>query len=86
MASHRIQVGEPIGNFYGYKSIDIDENGHWIIEGADGNPKPIEDQVPDDKQVIGNGVPKHYLNWNNTVRFKTSICLLPCVVHSDSIY
>lgn len=70
MASHRIQVGEPIGNFYGYKSIDIDENGHWIIEGADGNPKPIEDQVPDDKQVIGNGVPKHYLNWNNTVRFK----------------
>ena len=70
MASHRIQVGEPIGNFYGYKSIDIDENGHWIIEGADGNPKPIEDQVPDDKKVIGNGIPQHYLNWNNTVRFK----------------
>lgn len=70
MASHRIQVGEPIGNFYGYKSVDINEDGHWIIEGADGKPKPIEDQVPDDKQVIGNGIPKHYLNWNNTVRFK----------------
>lgn len=70
MATHRIQVGEPIGNFYGYKSIDIDENGYWIIEGADGKPKPISEQVPDDKQVIGNGVPKHYLNWNNSVRFK----------------
>ena len=70
MASHRIQVGEPIGNFYGYKSIDIDDNGHWIIEGADGKPKSIEDQVPEDKKVIGNGLPKHYLNWNNTVRFK----------------
>lgn len=70
MASHRIQVGEPIGNFYGYKSVDIDENGHWIIEGADGKPKPIEEQTPEDKKIIGNGVPKHYLNWNNSVRFK----------------
>lgn len=70
MATHRIQVGQPIGNFYGYKSIDIDENGHWIIEGADGNPKSITDQVPDDKKIIGNGLPKHYLNWNNTIRFK----------------
>ncbi|WP_455627866.1 SusC/RagA family TonB-linked outer membrane protein [Parabacteroides chinchillae] len=70
MATHRIEVGQPIGNFYGYKSIDIDETGHWIIEGADGNPKPIADQVPDDKKVIGNGLPKHYLNWNNTVRWK----------------
>lgn len=70
MASHRIQEGEPIGNFYGYKSIDIDDSGHWIIEGADGNPKPITDQVPDDKKVIGNGLPKHYLNWNNTLYYK----------------
>lgn len=70
MASHRIQVGEPIGNFYGYKSIDIDEDGYWIIEGADGNPKPISEQVPEDKKVIGNGLPKHYLNFNNSVRYK----------------
>lgn len=70
MATHRVQEGEPIGNFYGYKSIDIDEKGHWIIEGADGQPKPIADQVPDDKKVIGNGLPKHYLNWNNSVQFK----------------
>lgn len=70
MATHRIEVGQPIGNFYGYKSIDIDENGHWIIEGADGNPKSITDQVPNDKKIIGNGLPKHYLNWNNTFRYK----------------
>jgi len=70
MATHRIQVGQPIGNFYGYKSIDIDENGHWIIEGADGKPKSITDQVPNDKKIIGNGLPKHYLNWNNTIRYK----------------
>lgn len=70
MASHRIQVGEPIGNFYGYKSIDIDDNGYWIIESADGKPKPISEQVPDDKKVIGNAIPKHYLNWNNSLSYK----------------
>lgn len=68
--THRIQEGQPIGNFWGYKAIDIDENGHWIIEGADGNPKPISEQQPTDKQIIGNGLPKHYLNWNNTINWK----------------
>lgn len=68
--THRIQEGQPIGNFWGYKSIDIDEDGHWIIEGADGKPKPISEQQPEDKQVIGNGLPKHYLNWNNTITWK----------------
>lgn len=68
--THRIQEGEPIGNFYGYKAIDIDENGHWIIEGADGKPKPISEQQPTDKKVIGNGLPKHYVNWNNSINWK----------------
>ncbi len=68
--THRLQVGEPIGNFYGFKSVDIDDSGHWIIEGADGNPKSINDQQPTDKQVLGNGIPSHYLNWNNNLRWK----------------
>jgi TonB-linked SusC/RagA family outer membrane protein len=68
--THRIQEGEPIGNFRGYKSIDIDDNGYWIIEGADGNPKPIAEQKADDKKIIGNGLPKYYLNWNNSVSYK----------------
>ncbi|MGV3558012.1 TonB-dependent receptor [Larkinella arboricola] len=68
--THRVQVGQPIGNFWGFKTVDIDETGHWIIEGKDGKPKPIAQQQADDKQVIGNGLPKRYLNWNNTVSYK----------------
>ena len=68
--THRIEEGQPIGNFYGYKVVDIDDNGHWIIEGEDGNPKPISEQQPTDKKVIGNGLPKHYLNWNNSFSWK----------------
>lgn len=69
-STHRVQVGQPIGNFWGFKTIDIDETGHWIIEGKDGEPKPIAQQQADDKQVIGNGLPKRYLNWNNTLTYK----------------
>ena len=68
--THIVKEGEAIGNFWGYKSIDIDDNGRWIIEGADGNPKPISAQQPTDKKILGNGLPKHYLNWNNTVNYK----------------
>ncbi|GGN12120.1 SusC/RagA family TonB-linked outer membrane protein [Dyadobacter beijingensis] len=68
--THRVQVGQPIGNFWGFKTIDIDETGHWIIEGKNGEPKPIAQQQADDKQIIGNGLPKRYLNWNNTLNYK----------------
>jgi hypothetical protein len=68
--THRLEEGKPLGNFYGYKTVDIDENGHWIIEGEDGNPKPIAEQQPTDKKIIGNGLPKHYLNWNNSISYK----------------
>lgn len=69
-STHRIQEGKPIGNFWGYKTIDVDDNGHWIIEDENGKPKPIADALPSDKKVLGNGLPKHYLNWNNSFRYK----------------
>lgn len=68
--THRVEEGKAIGNFYGFKSVDIDEDGYWIIEGKDGNPKPIAEQQPDDKKVLGNGLPKHYLSWDNTISYK----------------
>jgi TonB-linked SusC/RagA family outer membrane protein len=68
--THRVDVGGEIGNFFGFKALDIDENGQWIIEGADGQPKPYTEFVYDDRQVIGNGVPDHNLSWNNTFTYK----------------
>ena len=68
--THRVQVGQPIGNFYGFKTVDIDEDGYWMIEGRDGEVKPIAEQQADDKQIIGNGLPKSYLSWNNSLTYK----------------
>lgn len=70
VTTHKVEVGQPIGDFYGYKSVDIDEDGKWIIEGEDGKPKPIVDAQPSDRKVLGNGIPKHTAGWNLALRYK----------------
>lgn len=72
--SHIVKVGLPIGTFYGLKSIDITDDGLWIVEGKDpktGKWGPVRADQTDATswQVLGNGIPKHYLNWNNTFSF-----------------
>lgn len=67
--THRVAEGQPLGNFYGWKSIDVDDKGYWVIEGADGKPKSILDATEEDRKIIGNGVPKAYLNWNNSFSY-----------------
>ena len=77
--THIVRVGEPIGNFYGFKVIDIcdDKNdvanyGQWIYEGADGAPVKYSDfkHSFEDKKVLGNGLPKFYAGWTNRVKYK----------------
>lgn len=68
--THRLFEGGEAGNFYGFKTVGIDDDGRWLIEGKDGRPKPIADQQEEDKQIIGNGLPKHFLSWNNNFTFK----------------
>lgn len=68
--THRVEEGSPIGNFYGWKSVDVDENGKWIIEGKDGSLKPFINATAEDRKILGNGLPKYYLTWNNTLTWK----------------
>ncbi|WP_349767132.1 SusC/RagA family TonB-linked outer membrane protein [Phocaeicola vulgatus] len=70
--SHRVQVGESIGNFYGFKVVDVDSEGRWIYEDRNGELVNYKDftHAPEDKHVIGNGFPKWYAGWNNTLRYK----------------
>lgn len=70
--SHRVQVGESIGNFYGFKVVDVDDEGRWIYEDRNGELVNYKDftHAPEDKHVIGNGLPKWYAGWNNTLRYR----------------
>ena len=71
-SSHRVQVGKPIGNFYGFKVVDVNEQGEWVYLNRNGERVNYRDfaQSPDDRQVIGNGIPKWYLSWINNFRYK----------------
>lgn len=70
--SHRVKVGEPIGSFYGFKVVDVDNDGYWIYEDRNGDRINYKDfgHAPDDKHIIGNGLPKWYAGWNNNLRYK----------------
>ena len=70
LPTHRVEVGQPLGNFYGFKVIDIDTSGNWIYEGKDGKPITGSLRTPDDRKVLGNGIPKVILGWNNSFRYK----------------
>lgn len=77
--SHLLKVGGSVGDFYGYKVIgvgddpsDVANYGQWVYEGNDGKSKNYSQfsHSFEDKKVIGNGLPKYYLSWNNDVHFK----------------
>ena len=70
--SHRVQVGESIGNFYGFKVVDVDSEGRWIYEDRNGELVNYKDftHAPEDKHVSGHGLPTWYAGWNNTLRYK----------------
>lgn len=77
--THIVKVGEPIGNFYGFKVIGIGDDqtdvanyGQWVYEGADGSAVKYKDFKHSfgDKKVIGNGLPKYYAGWVNNFRYK----------------
>ncbi|WP_202390758.1 SusC/RagA family TonB-linked outer membrane protein [Flavobacterium sp. Sd200] len=70
--THKLQVGGPVGNFYGFKVVDIDDNGRWIYETPSGERQTSAEFTKNDenKQVLGNGLPKYYAGWNNNFRYK----------------
>lgn len=70
--SHIVRVGQPIGQIFGFKVIDVDDDGKWIYEDKDGNAVGYDDFTRsfENKKVLGNGLPKYYLGFNNTFRYK----------------
>ncbi|WP_291917950.1 TonB-dependent receptor [Chitinophaga sp.] len=66
----RVVEGGPLGTFYGYRYAGLTEDGKWQFYKKDGSIGTIETMNPDDKTVIGNGIPKYMASWNNSFRYK----------------
>lgn len=66
--------------FFGLKSVGVNEDGKWVVERLarddEGNLTGekyydlAENATTEDRQVLGNGVPKHFVNFNNTLTYK----------------
>ncbi len=74
IATHRLEVGKSIGNFFGLKSVGVSENGLWLIENPEtGEAEEMTDNMLNNdtyRQYLGNGLPKVILGWNNTFKYK----------------
>lgn len=70
--SHIVRVGQSVGDIYGFKVVDVDNDGKWIYENRDGNLVGYDDfqHSFEDKKVIGNGLPDWYLGFNNQFKIK----------------
>lgn len=68
--THRVKEGDPIGNFYGLKSVDITDEGVFLIETSEGDIIPATESTTEHRQVLGNGLPSAYFSWNNTISYK----------------
>jgi len=70
--SHIVRIGHQVGDIYGFKVVDVDDQGKWIYENKDGELVGYDDFTHsfEDKRVIGNGIPRWYLGFNNKFRYK----------------
>lgn len=66
----RVTEGGKIGQFYGLKTAGVDENGNMEVYNQNNEVIPIGDAKNEDKRFIGNGTPKYFLSWNNSLTYK----------------
>lgn len=66
----RIQKGERLGNFFMWKYAGIDSNGDWLVYDRDGDIIKATQASDDDRQVVGNGLPKFTGSMTHNFRYK----------------
>jgi TonB-linked SusC/RagA family outer membrane protein len=66
----RIEEGHSIGEFYTLRSAGVDANGALLVYKKDGQVVPANQASNDDKQFVGNGLPKFIGSLGNSFRYK----------------
>ena len=75
LSTQIMEVGKPLGQWYGLKSVGVSENGLWMIENpASGEIVEFNDNMLTDKETwyqnLGNAIPKVNVGWSNTLKYK----------------
>ena len=75
-ATHCMEVGHRLGDFWGLKFVGYDKDGFALVEASDGNGGWTVKQFnpnlnnKENRQRLGNGTPKVILGWGNTFHYK----------------
>ena len=67
---YRYTEGSRIGTLYGYEAAGVNEYGDMMVYDNDGNVITAASANAAFKRYIGNTIPKFFLSWNNTFRYK----------------
>ena len=75
LSTQIMEVGKPLGQWYGLKSVGVSENGLWMIENpTTGAIEEFNDNMLTDKETyyqnLGNAIPKVNVGWSNTFKYK----------------
>ncbi|TLV04132.1 SusC/RagA family TonB-linked outer membrane protein [Dyadobacter luticola] len=66
----RLQEGTRIGSFYALKSAGVNESGALLVYKKNGEVVPANEANNDDKQFVGNGLPKFTMGMTNSFKYK----------------
>ncbi|MDH6304703.1 TonB-linked SusC/RagA family outer membrane protein [Parabacteroides sp. PF5-5] len=64
--THVLETGYPLGQFYGWKCLGLDAEGHYIMQDMTGEGQISEE----DRTYIGSAYPDVTFGWNNTFSYK----------------
>ena len=66
----RIEKGKSLGNFYMWKYAGITNGGDWLVYDKDGDIIRASQATDEDRQVVGNGMPKFTMSTSHNFRYK----------------
>ncbi len=66
----RIEKGESLGNFYMWKYAGHTTDGEWLVYDKDGDIIRASQASDDDRQVVGNGMPKFTMSMSHNFRYR----------------
>lgn len=66
----RIEKGKSLGNFYMWKYAGITSGGDWLVYDKDGDIIRASQATDEDRQVVGNGMPKFTMSTSHNFRYK----------------
>lgn len=66
----RIEKGKPLGNFYMWKYAGLTTDGEWLVYDRDGDIIRAAQASDEDRQVVGNGMPKFTMSTSHNFRYR----------------